>query len=148
LIFTLTHEDSLDSVEGSPANAHSLSRAYEGMHGAWNLSPDRRSEVLDLYIGDRSPLPLITHEAEYAWSPQYLQPLLCRLRDANEGIATKQWGFHLAPPVAPLADLLEKREKREDSLYLKLLGNPLFMPRPSMDCIPVRFFRRETQWRK
>ena len=102
---------------------------------------DRRSEVLDLYIGDRSPLPLITHEAEYAWSPQYLQPLLCRLRDANEGIATKQWGFHLAPPVAPLVDLLEKREKREDSLYLKLLGNPFFLPRPSMDCVPVRFFR-------
>jgi hypothetical protein len=39
-------------------------------------------------------------------------------------------------------DLLKKRKERTDSLFLKLRGNPLFVPRNGMNRIPARILRR------
>jgi hypothetical protein len=110
----------------------------------WNVLAYRFSQTLDLFIRDRSPLSLIAHETEYARVSQNSQPLLGFLRDANEGIATKQWDVDFAPSVAPPMNLLEHWKKRADSLFRQLRGNPLLMARHGMNRVPILFLRRET----
>src|ERR1700730_9149674 len=136
MISTLTHEDSLNAVEGPPANAHSLPHTNEGVHGAWDLFPKRGLQVLDLFIRDRGPLPLTAHEPKHPWRPQYLQPLFDRLHDTNKGIAAKHGNFPLAPTVAQARACVDKRKKRAHALFLKLRSCPLFMPRHRVNRIP------------
>jgi hypothetical protein len=138
LLSALAHEDSLGTVESSAANPDTLSGGNEGMHGTWDLFPDRCLEIFDLFTGDRSSLSLISNEAKNAWGPQYPESFFRRLSDANKAIATEHGHFHLASAVAPLVNLLKKREKRDDSLFLELMRNPLLMPGLSTNGIPAR----------
>src|ERR1700686_3650703 len=98
---------------------------------------DRCPETLDLFIWDRSPLPLTAHESKHSWRPQNLQPLFARLHDSNEGIAAKHRDFHLPATVTPFADLMEKRKKRAHTLFFKLCRYLLFVPRHRMNRVPL-----------
>ena len=144
LLPTLPNEDPFYAIERASTNAHTLSDVYEGMHGTWDLSIDRRLEILDLFMGNRSSLLLISHKGKHARSPQYVQPLLCRLGDVDECIAAEHGNFDFAPPVGPLPDFVEQRKKRVDVFFPKLPGNPLFMSRLGLNCVPVRFLRYVT----
>jgi hypothetical protein len=90
------------------------------MHSALDFFPDRRTEIFDLFLGNRSPDSIAAYEAKHAWGSQYPQALFGRLRDADEGAAAKHGNIHFAPPVAPLADLFNQREKCEHSAFLEM----------------------------
>src|ERR1700733_10996817 len=107
------------------------------MDGEWNLFPNGCLKVLDLFVWDRCPHPLIAHETKHAGSPQNLQTFLGRLDDSDEGIATKQGDFHLCPPVAPLAYLLRKGKKCTNTVFLQVLIDALLMSRHGMNRIPA-----------
>lgn len=99
-------------------------------------------------IWNRSPLFLIANKTKHPWRSQYLQVLFGGWHDSNKDVTAEHGDFHLASPVAPLVDFLEQRKKREDPLLLELPGDTLLMPRPGMDCIPIRFLRDKTPCRK
>src|SRR4029077_15971741 len=139
LIPGMTHQDSLHAVERAPTNAHALARTQEGMRVKRNFLVDRGSQTLDLFVGDRSSLPLTADESQHTGSPQHFQPLFGLLCDAHEGVATKQRGFHRHPPVAPPVEFLNERKKRADSCVLQLCGHSFFMPRQSVNRVPTRF---------
>jgi hypothetical protein len=107
------------------------------MHDAREFSSDRRAEILDLFIGNRSPLSFTSHESEHTRGSQYLKALLNGLNHVDERITAKHWHFNLAPPVAPSMDLMENWKKGADSLALELSGNPLLMPWHGMNRVPV-----------
>jgi hypothetical protein len=144
---TLAREDSLHAIKGSPANANSLPNADERVLNARNLFSDRCLEILDLLIGDGSPAPFTADEAKHPGRAQDFQPFTCLLRDTDKRIAIEHRDFHVGPPVTPLADLFQKRQKCDDRAFTELLGNTLFMPRHRLDCIPAGIFSRETQRR-
>jgi hypothetical protein len=143
----LARENSLYAVKGSTTNANSLPNTDKGMLNARNLFSDRCLEILDLLIGDSGPAPLTANEAKHARRSQDLQPFTSVLRDTDKRIATEHRDFHVGPPVTPLADLFQKRQKCDDRAFTELLGNTLFMPRHRLDCIPAGIFSRETQRR-
>src|ERR1700686_3302150 len=128
LIGALTHEDSFDAVQGSTPDAHALPCTDEGMQVTRNVLMERCAKTRDLFIRNRSSLPLIAHESKHTRRPQYFQSLFGRLRDSDKCIAAEHGDFHHAPSVAPLVDLTQQWKKRAHTFFFKLRGDPLFVP--------------------
>jgi hypothetical protein len=141
LVRALTHEDSFDAVKRSSANAHAPALTDERIWKTRNVLAYRCPETLDLFVRNRSPLSFTSDETQHTWGSQHLQPLFDYLGHADECIATKQGDFHLPPSVTPPVDLVEKGKERAHTFLFKLRSYPLFVPRHSVNCVPVQFIR-------
>jgi hypothetical protein len=108
---------------------------------------ERCAKTLDLFIRDRSSLPLIAHESKHTRRPQYFQSLFGRLRDSDKCIAAEHGDFHHAPSVAPLVDLTQQWKKRAHTFFFKLRSDPLFVPGHGVNRVPARFLRSVIQSR-
>ncbi len=112
-------------------------------HGIFSLIAVWRFSICSAGIG--VPCLLISYKAKHSRCPEHLHAIVRCWHNADECITTKHRNFDFAPPVAPPVNLLEHREKRANSLFLKLPGDPLLVSRLGMNRVPVRFLLYRTQ---
>src|ERR1041384_2335304 len=131
-------QNSFNTFQSAATNANALSNLQERMRCPRHLRVDPQADGIDLLIGKRKRFALHADDLQHTVGARYAKPIFIGWSEAGKNVAAEKWQLDNLFTVTPAVSFLYQRQITINSLLGQTFSNHLFVPRPSVNRIPIR----------